>query len=34
MNNSTILTQTRFDIRLPKEQKEVIELAAKLSGFK
>lgn len=34
MNNSTILTQTRFDVRLPKEQKEVIELAAKLSGFK
>ena len=34
MNNSTILTQTRFDVRLLKEQKEVIELAAKLSGFK
>ena len=34
MNNSTILTQTRFDVRLLKEQKDVIELAAKLSGFK
>lgn len=34
MHNPTILTQTRFDVRLPKEQKEVIELAAKLSGFK
>jgi uncharacterized protein (DUF1778 family) len=34
MINSTISTQTRFDVRLLKEQKEVIELAAKLSGFK
>lgn len=34
MNNSATSTQTRFDVRLPKEQKEVIELAATLSGFK
>ena len=34
MSNSTTLSQTRFDVRLPKEQKEVIELAAALSGFK
>ena len=34
MSNSATLMQTRFDVRLPKEQKEVIELAATLSGFK
>jgi uncharacterized protein (DUF1778 family) len=34
MSNSATLTQTRFDVRLPREQKEVIELAATLSGFK
>jgi uncharacterized protein (DUF1778 family) len=34
MSNSATLAQTRFDVRLPREQKEVIELAAKLSGFK
>ena len=34
MSNSATLPQTRFDVRLPREQKEVIELAAKLSGFK
>ena len=26
--------QTRFDVRLPKKQKEVIEQAASLSGYK
>ena len=34
MSNSATLTQTRFDVRLPREQKEVIELAATISGFK
>jgi len=34
MNNSATSTKTRFDFRLPKEQKEVIELASTLSGFK
>lgn len=34
MNSSTTSSKTRFDVRLPKEQKEVIELAATLSGFK
>lgn len=34
MKSSAPLTQTRFDVRLAREQKEVIELAATLSGFK
>lgn len=34
MTVSNTVQQTRFDVRLPKEQKEAIELAAMLSGFK
>jgi uncharacterized protein (DUF1778 family) len=34
MSNSATLIQSRFDVRLPRAQKEVIELAATLSGFK
>ena len=34
MGGVLTLTQTRYDVRLPKEQKKVIELAATLSGFK
>ena len=34
MSYSKTIEQARFDVRLPKKQKEVIELAATLSGFK
>lgn len=34
MSSSSTPSQTRFDVRLPRKQKEVIELAATLSGFK
>ncbi len=34
MSYSKTVEQSRFDVRLPKKQKEVIEQAATLSGFK
>lgn len=34
MNASAKSPHTRFDVRLAREQKEAIELAASLSGFK
>ena len=34
MNQLNTMEQTRFDVRLPKDKKELIELAATLSGFK
>ena len=34
MNAMKTLSKTRFDVRLPKEQKEYFEYAANLGGFR